>query len=79
MVMEHRQVSTGKEKYMRWVWVIVGVLALGTGVLWTLQGLNIVAGSAMSGQGIFVIIGPIVALIGVALLFIGFRQRPSAS
>ncbi|HEX3270823.1 MAG TPA: hypothetical protein VHR15_09245 [Ktedonobacterales bacterium] len=64
---------------MRWVWVIVGVLALGTGVLWTLQGLNIVAGSAMSGQGIFVIIGPIVALIGVALLFIGFRQRPSAS
>ena len=53
---------------MRWVWVIVGVLALGTGVLWTLQGLNIVAGSAMSGQGLFVIIGPIVALVGVALL-----------
>jgi hypothetical protein len=48
-------------------------------VLWTLQGLNIVAGSAMSGQGLFVIIGLIVALIGVALLFIGLRQRPSAS
>ena len=64
---------------MRWVWIIVGVLALGSGVLWTLQGLNIVQGSAMSGQGLFVIIGPIVALIGVALLFIGLRQRPSAS
>jgi hypothetical protein len=64
---------------MRWVWIIVGVLALGSGVLWTLQGLNIVQGSAMSGQGLFVIVGPIVALIGVALLFIGLRQRPSAS
>jgi len=64
---------------MRWVWIIVGLLALASGVLWTLQGLNIVRGSAMSGQGLFVIIGPIVALIGVALLFIGLRQRPSAS
>ncbi|HEY7092859.1 MAG TPA: hypothetical protein VH393_06755 [Ktedonobacterales bacterium] len=64
---------------MRWVWIIVGVLALASGVLWTLQGLNIVRGSAMSGQGLFVIIGPIVALIGLALLFIGLRQRPSAS
>jgi hypothetical protein len=64
---------------MRWVWIIVGVLALATGVLWTLQGLNIVVGSAMSGQGVFVIVGLIVALVGLALLFIGLRQRPSAS
>jgi hypothetical protein len=64
---------------MRWVWIIVGVLALATGVLWTLQGLNIVVGSAMSGQGVFVIVGPIVALVGLALLFIGLRRRPSAS
>jgi len=64
---------------MRWLWVIVGVLALAFGVLWTLQGLNIVTGSAMSGQGLFVIVGPIVALVGVALLFIGLRQRPSVS
>jgi hypothetical protein len=64
---------------MRWVWIIVGVLALATGVLWTLQGLNIIGGSVMSGQGVFVIVGPIVALVGLALLFIGLRQRPSAS
>jgi hypothetical protein len=72
-------VFADKEKGMRWVWIIVGVLALASGVLWTLQGLNIVRGSAMSGQGLFVIVGPIVALIGLALLFIGLRQRPSAS
>jgi hypothetical protein len=64
---------------MRWVWIIVGVLALGTGVLWTLQGLNIVKGSVMTGQFIYVIIGPIVALIGLALLFIGLRQRAPTS
>jgi hypothetical protein len=68
-----------KEKGMRWVWIIVGVLALATGVLWTLQGLNIVKGSVMTGQSIYVIIGPIVALVGLTLLFIGLRQRPSAS
>ena len=68
-----------EEKGMRWVWIIVGLLALASGVLWTLQGLNIVRGSAMSGQGVFVIVGPIVALIGLGLLFIGLRQRPSAS
>jgi hypothetical protein len=68
-----------EEKCMRWVWIIVGVLALATGVLWTLQGLGIIGGSVMTGQFIYVIIGPIVALIGLALLFIGWRQRPSAS
>jgi hypothetical protein len=64
---------------MRWVWIIVGVLALGTGVLWTLQGLNIIKGSVMTGQFIYVIIGPIVGLVGLALLIIGLRRRPSAS
>src|SRR5262245_17160477 len=59
-----------EEKGMRWVWIVVGVLALAFGVLWTLQGLNIVSGSMMSGQFVFVIIGPIVALVGLALVVI---------
>jgi hypothetical protein len=60
---------------MRWVWMIVGLLAVATGVLWTLQGLNIVSGSGMSGQRAFVVIGPILALIGLALVVIGLRRR----
>jgi len=79
VIVELIQVSIGKEMYMRWVWIIVGALALGTGVLWTLQGLNIIKGSVMTGQTIYVIIGPIVALVGLALLFVGLRQRSSAS
>ncbi|HEY7023245.1 MAG TPA: hypothetical protein VH349_19150 [Ktedonobacterales bacterium] len=64
---------------MRWVWIIVGALAVLTGAVWTLQGLGIVRGSVMTGQMLFVIIGPIVALIGVVLLVVGLRQRAPAS
>lgn len=64
---------------MRWVWLILGVLAVVAGVVWTLQGLNILGGSAMSGQAIFVLIGPVVALIGLALVFLGARRRPQSA
>lgn len=60
---------------MRWVWLIIGVLAVLTGIVWTLQGLNILGGSGMSGHLIFAIVGPIVGLVGLALVFIGLRRR----
>jgi hypothetical protein len=58
---------------MRVVWLVIGVLAVLVGVVWTLQGLNILGGSAMSGKIIFSVIGVIVALVGLAL--IGFNAR----
>lgn len=67
---------------MRWVWLIIGILVVAIGVVWTLQGLNILGGSAMSGHIIFAVIGPIVALIGLALVGVGTgvlrRRAPSA-
>jgi hypothetical protein len=59
---------------MRWVWLIIGLLAVALGALWTLQGLNIVVGGAMSGQRLFVVVGPILALIGLALVGVGLRR-----
>jgi len=59
---------------MRWVWLIIGLLAVALGALWTLQGLNIVGGGAMSGQRLFVVVGPILALIGLALVGVGLRR-----
>jgi len=56
--------------------VIVGVLLLLVGVLWTLQGLGYVGGSAMSGVTLWAIIGPIVALAGLGLALIPPRRRP---
>ena len=59
---------------MRWVFVIVGVLLTLSGVVWALQGLNVMGGSAMSGVTIWAIVGPIVAVIGLVLLFSGIRR-----
>jgi hypothetical protein len=60
---------------MRWVSLIVGALAVVAGVLWTLQGLNVVGGSTMSGKTIWAVIGPILAIIGLALIGLGLRRR----
>jgi hypothetical protein len=60
---------------MRWVWLVIGVLAILTGTIWTLQGLNILRGSFMSGQMTYVVVGPIVALVGLILVVVSARRR----
>lgn len=59
---------------MRWVWIIIGALALLAGVVWTLQGLDILGGSAMSGNSTWAIVGPIVAVVGMLLILVGLRK-----
>jgi hypothetical protein len=61
-----------------WAWLTGGLLAFVLGVLWTLQGLNLLTGSAMSGTTIWAIIGPIVAIAGLILIILGVRKRGSA-
>ena len=47
----------------------LGVLLALMGVIFTLQGLNILKGSSvMSGKPLWAIVGPIVALAGLALI-----------
>lgn len=60
---------------MRWTWLIIGVIAVLFGVVWTLQGLNIIGGSFMSGNVTFAVIGPLVALVGLILIVLGARRR----
>ncbi|MEV6489713.1 hypothetical protein AB0M20_13955 [Actinoplanes sp. NPDC051633] len=55
--------------------MVVGVLFIVLGGLWTLQGLDIVGGSVMSGVSLWAVIGPVLALAGVALIVIGVRRR----
>lgn len=47
--------------------VAIGVVLFLTGCLWTLQGLGVIGGSAMSGNTVWAVIGPVVALLGVLL------------
>jgi hypothetical protein len=55
------------------VWIVVGVLLILLGALWGLQGLGVVGGSAMSGETLWALVGPIVAVVGVVLLVTGLR------
>jgi hypothetical protein len=64
-------VSTG----MKWVLLVVGVLLVLTGTLWTLQGLDVVGGSAMSGVTLWAIVGPIVGVVGLVLAILGARRK----
>jgi cytochrome bd-type quinol oxidase subunit 2 len=67
--------ATAKESTMRYVWMVVGVLAVLAGLVWTLQGLNIMGGSAMSGNSTWAIVGPIVFVIGMLVFLFALRRR----
>lgn len=53
----------------RWIKAIGGILLVALGLLWILQGLNVLQGSIMSGLTMWLVIGIIVALVGAWLLW----------
>lgn len=55
--------------------VVIGVAAAVAGIVWTLQGLGYVGGSFMSGATVWAVIGPVVALAGLALIAVASRPR----
>ena len=63
---------------MRFVLIVIGVLGVLLGALWTLQGLGVVGGSSMTGDSLWAIIGPIVAVVGLLVLLYGARRRPTS-
>ncbi|NUT33852.1 MAG: hypothetical protein HOV79_12350 [Hamadaea sp.] len=64
---------------MRWGWLVVGILMVLAGGVWTLQGVGVLGGSSMTGDTTWAIVGPIVAAAGLVGILIGVRkphQRP---
>lgn len=59
----------------RIILLIVGIAVTAFGVLFALQGFGVVGGSPMSNTTTWSIVGPIVAVIGVALAIGAFRRR----
>ena len=57
------------------LWVVVGVVLVLLGLLWTLQGIGVIEGSSMSGTTTWSIIGPIVLLVGGVVMSVGIRGR----
>jgi hypothetical protein len=53
-----------------------GSLITVAGVIFTLQGVGVIGGSFMSGTTTWAIAGPVIAVIGLALLMLGLRRPP---
>ncbi len=53
---------------------IAGTLIIIAGVVWTLQGLGFIKGSVMTGVTLWALIGPLVALGGLAVTVTGLRR-----
>jgi cytochrome bd-type quinol oxidase subunit 2 len=58
-----------------WLPLVVGVIAILIGVVWTLQGLGYLAGSVMTGERIWAVIGPLLAVVGLGLIVFAARAR----
>lgn len=59
---------------MRYVIIVVGAILVVFGVVFGLQGVGIVGGSAMTGELAWAIIGPVLAVIGLVLVGFGARR-----
>jgi energy-coupling factor transporter ATP-binding protein EcfA2 len=55
----------------------VGLLVAVAGVIFTLQGLGAIGGSAMTGVTFWALAGPVIALAGLLLALFGLRRRPA--
>ncbi len=58
-----------------WLFLVIGLLAVLLGAVWTLQGLGVLGteGQGMTGETMWAVIGPIVAVIGLVLAVAGAR------
>ena len=59
----------------RIVVVIVGVVVALFGLLFALQGFGVVGGSPMSNTTTWSVLGPIIALVGIAIAVAAARRR----
>jgi len=61
---------------MKTAMLVLGVVLVLLGVLWFLQGVDVLGGSAMSGNTVWAVVGPVVAVVGI-LLAVASRRRPA--
>lgn len=61
--------------------LVVGVVVLLMGVVFALQGANVIGGSSlMSGNSEYIYVGGVVAVVGLAIIALSFRAgRPAAA
>jgi hypothetical protein len=55
--------------------VVVGVVLALAGLLFTLQGVGVIKGSAMSDTTLWAVAGPVVVVVGLLVAGVGVRGR----
>jgi uncharacterized membrane protein len=60
---------------MKWFMNIAGAILILVGIVWFLQGLNVLLGSVMSGQPMYAVLGVVVAVVGAGLIYWANRRK----
>jgi len=61
---------------MRRIVNVVGILMTALGVLWILQGMNVIQGGFMPGQTQYAVLGAVLVVVGLGLIaFVNRRGR----
>ena len=64
---------------MKWILNILGILLILIGLVWILQGINILPGSFMSGRIQYSALGLVAAAIGAGLMVFSYRRSKTHS
>ena len=57
------------------VFLGMGALLVIVGLVWFLQGIDVLGGSGMSGKTLWAVVGPIVAVVGAGVIAWALRMR----
>ena len=55
--------------------IVLGALLVVIGAVFTLQGLGYLAGSAMTGVTLWAVVGPIIVVVGLAVIVVSAQRR----
>jgi hypothetical protein len=59
---------------MKWVLTVIGGLLILIGIVWILQGINVLPGSMMSGKLQYSVLGIGVDIVGILLILFAHRR-----
>jgi hypothetical protein len=59
---------------MRNVLLVAGVALIPTGIVWILQGMDVLKGSFMTGSGFWLSMGVLAVLLGIPAIIRGLRR-----
>jgi hypothetical protein len=62
---------------IRWIVPAAGVVLAIVGAIWTLQGVGVLGGSAMTGSRLWTVNGLVAVFVGLGLIWLAVRVRRS--